>query len=101
VLGDNAGRIEAIVQRPDGITYASVGMAERAAHGGTPIKLLPTEGTAATSRNIRSGDYPLSRPLLLLTHEPPTGLAKAFIDFALSSQVTDLVERHDFIPYLD
>lgn len=101
VLGDNAGRIQAIVERPDGITYASVGLTEHRANAGTPVKLLPTDGVAATSKTIRSGDYPLSRPLLLLTREPPAGLAKAFIDFSLSSQVTELVEQHEFVPYLD
>jgi hypothetical protein len=37
----------------------------------------------------------------LLTREVPIGLAKEFITFSLSSQITDIVLQHDFVPYLD
>jgi phosphate transport system substrate-binding protein len=56
---------------------------------------------AATTKNIRNGNFPISRPLLLLTKELPTGLVKDFITFSLSSQITDIVLQHDFVPYLD
>ena len=61
---------------------------------------MPT-GVSATSRNIRAGNYPISRPLTLVTRGRPAGLAKAFIDFCASSQGTDIVIAHDFVPYLD
>jgi phosphate transport system substrate-binding protein len=101
VAGDNSARVQAIVENPHGIAYLSVGSAQRHAEGGAPIRLLPVDGVAATQKNIRSGNFPLSRPLLLVTGELPAGLAKEFIRFSLSSQVTDLVTRHDFVPYLD
>lgn len=101
VLGDNAERIVAVAAAPDAISYISVGEAERVAAAGSPIKSLPIDGVAATKRNIRSGDFPISRPLLLVTKQSPAGLARAFIDFALSSQVADIVEKYDFVPYLD
>jgi phosphate transport system substrate-binding protein len=56
---------------------------------------------AATTKNIRNGNFPISRPLLLLTKELPAGLVKDFITFSLSSQITDIVLQHDFVPYLD
>ena len=56
---------------------------------------------AATSRNIRNGNFPISRPLTLVTRGQPTGLTKVFIEYCVSSQVTDLVIAHDFVPYLD
>lgn len=101
VLGDNAERINAVVAAPDAISYVSVGEAERVAEAGIPIKSLPIDGVAATKKNIRSGDFPIPRPLLLITKDAPTGLAKAFISFALSSHVTDIVNKYDFVPYLD
>jgi len=99
--GDNVLCIRAVADNPDAITYVSVGEAERDAHKGMTIKLLPMEGAAATSENVRNGNYPLARPLTLITKELPTGHVKAFLEFSLSSQVTDLVKEHSFVPYVD
>lgn len=99
--GDNVERIGMILRHPNAILYMSVGEAERNALKGAPLKLLPVEGVPATSRAIRSGDYPIARPLTLVTKGTPSGLTKRFIDFAASSQVSDLVIAHDFVPYLD
>jgi len=101
LAGDNPARIAAIVDDPGGISYVSVGEGERRIQAGTPIKLLPVDGVAASSKTIRSGDFPISRPLTLVTRGRPTGLARTFIEFALSSQVTDLILANDFVPYLD
>lgn len=101
LVGDNQTRIKAISDNPNAIVYVSVGEAERKAQAGAPIKLLPVGGVAATSGNIRSGNFPISRPLTLVTKSLPTGLAKVFIEFSLSSQVNDLILTHDFVPYQD
>ncbi|MBI1920883.1 MAG: phosphate ABC transporter substrate-binding protein [Geobacter sp.] len=100
-VGDNPARIKAVSENPNAIVYVSVGEAERKAQGGAPIRLLPVDGVAATSRNVRSGNFPISRPLLLVTKSLPKGLAKAFIEFSLSPQVADLIMAHDFVPYTD
>jgi phosphate transport system substrate-binding protein len=99
--GDNVLCIQAVADNPDAITYVSVGEAERDAHKGMTIKLLPMEGVSATSENVRNGNYPMSRPLTLVTKELPAGMVKAFLEFALSSQVTDLVKEFGFVPYVD
>lgn len=101
LVGDNPARIKLLIENPDALLYMSVGEAERKAQAGVPIKLLPVGGVAATSKNIRNGNFPISRALTLVTKEFPKGLERSFIEFALSSQVTDLVLAHDFVPYLD
>lgn len=101
VANDNLERVKALIENPNGITYISVGTAQQQADAGAPIKLLPIDGVAATPKNIRTGNFPISRPLLLLTKELPTGLVKDFINFSLSSQITDIVLQHEFVPYLD
>lgn len=100
-IGPNAERIAAVAADPDAIIWVSVGEAERKARTGVPIKLLAVGGVAATSKNVRSGNYPISRPLSLVTRGTPTGTARAFIEFCVSSQITDLVLAFDFVPYLD
>jgi len=101
VVSDNLERVKALIENPNGITYMSIGTAQKQVDAGDPIKLLPTDGVAATTKNVRIGNFPVSRPLLLLTKELPTGLTKEFINFSLSSQITDIVLQHDFVPYLD
>lgn len=101
VLNGTPALIDAAAGNPDSITYVSVGAAERSARDGVPVKLLPIDGITATSKAVRSGDFPISRPLTLVTKELPRGLSKEFINFALSFQVIDIIRKHDFIPYVD
>lgn len=100
-VGPNAQRIAAVAADPQTIIWVSVGEAERKARDGVAIKLLAIGGVAASSKNVRSGNYPIARPLTLVTREAPRGVVRTFIDFCLSSQVTDLVLAFDFVPYLD
>jgi phosphate transport system substrate-binding protein len=98
IIGDNQQGIKTVVGSPDAIGYVSVGTAEYEAGQGAPIKLLPLEGIAATVENVRNRSFPLSRPLNLVTRTEPVGLAKAFIEFAGSPQVNDLIEAQYFVP---
>lgn len=100
-VGPNAERIAAVAADPRAIVWVSLGEAERKALGGVPIKLLAVGGVAASSRNVRNGNYPISRPLTLVTRGTPTGAARAFIEFCVSAQITDMVVVFDFVPYLD
>jgi phosphate transport system substrate-binding protein len=101
VVGEDLERVKALIENPNGITYVSIGTAQQQADTGAPIKLLPINGVAATTKNIRNGNFPISRPLVLLTKEVPTGLVKDFISYSLSSQITGIVSQHHFVPYLD
>jgi phosphate transport system substrate-binding protein len=89
--------VQAVAERPGAIAYVPLGCAETAS-ARLPIRLLPLGGVPATLAQVRSGRYPFTRPLLLLTREPPAGLLRDFIDFAQSDQVRDLIEKHGFVP---
>lgn len=98
IIGDNAQGIKTVAGNPDSIGYVSIGTAEYEATNGVPIKLLPLDGVPATVANVRDGTFPLSRPLNLVTHGAPEGLARDFIEFARSKQVHDLVKAQYFVP---
>jgi phosphate transport system substrate-binding protein len=100
-VANNAERISAVANDPDAIIFVSVGEAERRARAGSPIRLLNIDGVSPTSTNVRTENYPISRPLTLVTRHRPTGITRSFIEFCVSSQVTDLILSFDFIPYLD
>jgi phosphate transport system substrate-binding protein len=98
VIGDNEQGIKTVAGNPLAIGYVSIGTAEYDIEHGTPIKLLPINGIAASSENVANGTFPLSRPLNLITKSPPEGLVKEFIDFATSDQVNDLIREQSFVP---
>ncbi len=54
-------------------------------------------GVAATVENVRTGRFPLSRPLNLVTRGAPSPRAGRFIGFARSAAVGDLVESQFFV----
>lgn len=98
VIGDNEQGIKTVAGNPQAIGYVSIGAAEYQARSGVPLKLLPVGGVAASTENVRNGKFPLARPLNLVTRTEPEGTAKAFIEFARSAAVRDLVERQYFVP---
>jgi phosphate transport system substrate-binding protein len=98
IIGDNSQGIKTVAGNRDAIGYVSIGAAAYEAKHGTPVKLLPLDGVAATVANVRNGVFPLSRPLNLVTQAVPGGLARQFIEFARSLEVHDLVEAQYFVP---
>ena len=58
------------------------------------VKMLTLDGIYPSKENIMAGKYPaLYRPLYLFTKGEPKGLAKQFIDFALSAQGQAVISR--------
>ncbi|MBL4701625.1 MAG: phosphate ABC transporter substrate-binding protein [Phycisphaeraceae bacterium] len=98
IIGENQQAIRTVAGDPNAIGYVSIGTADYEASHGIPIRLLPINGIKATVANVRKGVFPMSRPLNLVTHGKISPLAAAFIAFASSSQINDLVEAQYFVP---
>ena len=47
---------------------------------------------------VLAGNYPIARPLILLTDGAPSGEAKSFIDFMLGEKGQQLVSKHGYLP---
>lgn len=101
VIGDNEQGVKTVAGNRNAIGYVSIGTAEYDSTHGVPIKLLPIGGVAASTENVRKGIFPLSRPLHIVTRIPPAGLAKAFIEYAQSKAVHDLIMQQYFVPLAD
>jgi len=54
--------------------------------------VLPTEET------VRSGAYPISRPLMFYSHAAPSPLAQAFLEFVGSPEGQTIVRQEEFVP---
>jgi phosphate transport system substrate-binding protein len=98
----NAGqRLTSVLENPNAIAYASIGEGQRHAQNGAAIALLSLDGEPATGQSIRRGEFPIARPLTLLTKSMPSGLPLAFIEFCLEPETADVFEAFGFVSYLD
>jgi phosphate transport system substrate-binding protein len=61
------------------------------------VKFVTVNGIEPTDKNIQSGAYLISRPLLLVTVGLPKGNVKKFIDYMLSKEGQDIVNKN-FVP---
>ena len=101
VIGDNQQGLKQVAGDRRAVGYVSIGAAEYAAGRGEAVRMLPMGGVEASIASVRSGEFPLARPLNLVTAGEVSGLAGAFLDFASSSAVNDLVEGQYFVPIAD
>ena len=98
-MNGNAQIIEAIKQDASGIGYVGVGYAKEA----TNIKVLevaasPSMGyfSPLNEMDVKSGHYPITRPLNQYIDGMPRGTAKDFIIFELSKEGQDIIEKEGF-----
>ncbi len=98
IVGDNEHGVKTVAGTHGAIGYVSVGTAEADIEANVPIRLLPLGGIEATTANVGSGEFPMSRPLNLVTTSTPSKLATEFIRFCQSADVHDLVRSQYFVP---
>jgi len=80
-----------VATTPSAIGYLSIG------HLDPTVKAIMVDGIPTTMENCLSGEYPVVRPLYFLTDGEPEGLAKAFIEYALSAPGQSIVEGEGFL----
>lgn len=83
---------------PDAIGYVGAGYVSG---GLKALRVSRAAGGPAimpTAAAIRSGEYPISRPLFMITGRRPSRLARDFISFAVSRTGQEIVTRQGFVP---
>ncbi|MDA1163167.1 MAG: phosphate ABC transporter substrate-binding protein [Planctomycetota bacterium] len=98
IVGENQQGIKTVAGNPSAIAYVSIGTVSAEVERGTAIRSVPAGNVAPTSENVASGLYPITRPLLFVTNGELNDLQTAFIEFAQSPDVTDLIEAQYFVP---
>lgn len=98
VVGENLHVINSVVSNPNTIGYVSIGTASAEEKAGTPIKLVITGGIVPTMETVRNGSFPITRPLNIVTDAETSPAATAFLDYLMSAEINDLVEKHYFVP---
>lgn len=64
------------------------------------VKLLHIDGVAPTPENIQSGAYPFVSDFYAVTRGAPQGNAKVLLDWVLSPQGQELIEKTGYAPLL-
>ncbi len=82
---------QAVASNQNAIGFLSMGYVD------STVKALPLDGVDPTLANAKNGTYPYVRPFVLCTKGNPTGLAKDFIEYALSS-AGQAIAAQDYLP---
>jgi phosphate transport system substrate-binding protein len=98
VVGENEHGIKTVAGNGRAIGYVSIGTALADAEAGLPIRLLDVAGVAPDPERVADGEFPISRPLMLLTGSKSSPLALAFIEFACSDQAAPNIRAQHFTP---
>ena len=82
-LPGTAAVVNAVSKEKNGIGYGGAAYAK----GVKEVKVVGQDGQGylPNAENVKSGKYPLSRPLFMYTRAAPAGEVKEFIDFCLSA----------------
>lgn len=97
IIGDNEQGIKTVAGNPNAIAYVSIGAAEANIAIGVPIKMITLEGVAPSTENVANGTYPIARILNLVTKHQTGPLSTAFLSFAQSADVNDLIAQQNFV----
>jgi len=90
-LEDPADCLKAVAADPGGVAPATT------AYATAGVRPVTIDGIAPDPQHIRNSTYLLTRPLLLVTREPPSGALREFVDFMTSPDGQALVVQAGFV----
>ena len=95
-LPGTAAVVNAISKEKNAIGYGGAAYAK----GVKELKVTGTDGQGYTpsAENVKSGKYPLSRPLFVYSRGAAAGEAKAFLDYCLSAEGQAVVTEVGYFP---
>lgn len=100
-MNGNAQIVEGIKQDASGIGYVGVGYV-KSASGITVLKVAANQGAEYASPlsdyDVKSGKYPISRPLNQYINGTPTNAIRDFIEYELGPVGQKIVEEEGFFP---
>jgi phosphate transport system substrate-binding protein len=96
VTESNGNMATMVTQTPYSIGYASLVTLRRVREQGG--KALSVNGVEDTIQTVATGEYPITRPLNIVTIGEATGDRKVFLDFLLSSEGQEIVREVGYLP---
>jgi phosphate transport system substrate-binding protein len=87
-LEDASDCVKDVAGDENGITASSMSFAVPG------VRAIAVDGAPPTTAAVQDGSYPLKRPLILVTKDPPAGDVKAFLDFMLTKDAQAIVGKN-------
>ena len=84
--------VQAVSKNRYAISYVGIGYLNKS------VKALTVNGVQASAKTALSKEYPIARPLYMVTNGQPAGDVAGFIKFVLSPAGQKLVVRAGFVP---
>lgn len=95
-MNSNGAVKQTVAQTPGAIGYVGLGFVDSTVKA---IKVYSNgQPVAPTIATVLAHQYPISRPLYMITKGQPAGLAKDYIDFILSPDGQKIVQDQGFVP---
>jgi phosphate transport system substrate-binding protein len=91
LVASNGQAVQTVAQNKYAIGYIGIGYIEKS------VKALKTNGEKASGDTVRSGSWPISRPLYMYTNGKPEGNIAMFIDFLLSREGQKIVNEVKYV----
>ena len=92
IVQNSTGAVRtAVASDPKAIGYISYASVDKS------VKATKVEGVEAATASIDNGSYKISRPFLYMTKDTPTGAVKTYLDFVLSKQGQDILEKEGLV----
>lgn len=98
LVGENQHAIKTVAGNPLAIGYVSIGAASAEIAAGVPIRVVNSDEVAPTAETVASGEFPIVRPLNIVTRGEPIGPAADFLRYLQSPDIRDIVETHLYVP---
>lgn len=98
MVRSNQRTLSAVSGRLGAVAYISLQAALDAVTYGVPIRVLIIDGIEAQVPTVRSGRYPLKRPIMLVSKEASNPAVESFIAFARSPAGNRVLSRQ-YVPY--
>jgi phosphate transport system substrate-binding protein len=95
---ENGAILEKVAREPGAISYVGIGWVTPAVK---TLGVAPKAGQPAVRASVatvRTGTYPIYRPLLMYSRGEPHGPAREMLAFILSSDGQKVVAKNDFVP---
>ena len=93
-LTSTGGVIEAVAGNPNAIGYASLSAVD------DTVKAVKVNGVEASEATVQDGSYAIQRPFVMVTKDgaAPSDATQAFLDYAMSGDVADIIRAAGAVP---
>ena len=87
-----------VAQNENAIMYGGLGYVTEEVKALGIKKDASSPAVNASIATVKSGEYPIARPLFVYTNGEPSGVLKAYIEWILGSEGQAVVEELEFVP---